>query len=42
MGLDFLYLFLCPFFAGVSILHEKLHQALDGENLAQDEILVFH
>ena len=42
MGLNFLYLFLCPFFTRVSILHEKLHQALDCENLAQHEILVFH
>jgi hypothetical protein len=42
MGLNFLYLFLCPFFARVSILHEKLHQALDRENLTQDEILVLH
>jgi len=42
MGLDFIYLFLCPFLAGVSILHEKLHQALDRENLTQEEILVLH
>jgi hypothetical protein len=42
MGLNFLYLFLCPFFTRISILHEKLHQTSDREHLTQDEFLVFH
>ena len=42
MGFNFLYLFLCPFLARVSILHEKLHQTSDREHLTQDEILAFH
>ncbi len=40
MMLYLLFLLLCPFFSGVAVLHEKLHEAFYFEDFMQYELFV--